>query len=328
MRIEPIGITSTVPSEIIFASGRVPVDLNNIFITADDPAEMIKTAESSGFPVNYCAWIKGIYGALKSRPEIRTVIGVCQGDCGNTTALTDLLAHEGYEIIPFAYPAEPGRDAIMPELERLANRLGTRLSDAELAGQAMEHVRRLAGKVDRLTWEDNIISGLENHLALVNTSDFRGDPDRYAVELSGLIEEAAARQPIGGKIRLGLAGVPPIISDIYENVSRAGGQIVYNEVQSEFAMTGGEDNLADRYTAYTYPYGAGIRANKIKAEIDRRQINGLIHYVQSFCYHQLDDIVIRETAGVPVLRLEADKPGPMDARTAVRLEAFVETLVS
>lgn len=325
---EPIGITSTVPSEIIFAAGRVPVDLNNIFISSDNPASFVAAAESAGFPVNYCAWIKGIYGALKSRPDIRTVIGVSQGDCGNTTALTDLLRHEGYEVIPFAYPAEPDTREMSVELRKLADRLDVSLPEAEAYGAGLAEARTLANTIDLMTWQDNIISGEENHLTLVNSSDFKGDPAVYETDLRKLINEAGKREPFKQEVRLGLAGVPPIVSDLYSKIEQSGARVVYNEVQYAFAMIGGENTLAERYAAYTYPYGAVTRAAKIKQEIARRDIKGLIHYVQSFCYHQLDDIVIRETAGVPVLRLEADKPGPMDARTAVRLEAFVETLVS
>lgn len=328
MGAEFIGITSTVPSEIIFASGRVPVDLNNIFISSADPSALVGEAEAAGFPVNYCAWIKGIYGALKSRPDIRKVIGVCQGDCGNTTALTDLLGHEGYEVIPFSYPAEADPRAIAAELEKLASRLGTTMEEAEDYGRRLVPVRGLAKTVDKMTWKDNVVTGEENHLALVNSSDFQGDPDVYADGLKALIAEAGTRAPFSQNVRLGLAGVPPIVSDLYTKIEDAGARIVYNEVQHAFAMTGGEETLAERYAAYTYPYGAVTRAAVIKREIARRGINGLIHYVQSFCYHQLDDIVIREMAGVPVLRLEADKPGPMDGRTAVRLEAFIETLTS
>lgn len=321
-----IGITSTVPSEVIFASGHIPVDLNNIFVSSTDPAGMVKTAESAGFPVNYCAWIKGIYGALKSRPDIKTVVSVCQGDCGNTTALTDLLVHEGYEVIPFSYPPDANIAAVQMEVAGFASRLNTSLQAAETAGKGLEKARLLARKVDDMTWRENLISGEENHLALVNSSDFNGDPDAYASGLQNLIQDASLRDPFSQEIRLGLAGVPPIVSDIYARIERGGARVVYNEVQYAFAMTGEEKTLAERYAAYPYPYGVSARAAIIKREIDRRGIKGLIHYVQSFCYHQLDDIVIRETAGVPVLRMEADKPGLMDERTAVRLEAFIETL--
>ena len=55
-----VGITTTVPIEIIFAAGLAPVDLNNAFITSPDAGKMVEKAEGMGFPRNMCAWVKGI----------------------------------------------------------------------------------------------------------------------------------------------------------------------------------------------------------------------------------------------------------------------------
>jgi len=35
-----VGFTTTIPVEIIFAAGKIPVDLNNVFITDEDPSAM------------------------------------------------------------------------------------------------------------------------------------------------------------------------------------------------------------------------------------------------------------------------------------------------
>ncbi len=40
----------------------------------------------------------------------------------------------------------------------------------------------------------------------------------------------------------------------------------------------------------------------------------------------MEDVILRETLGLPVLTLEGDLPGPADARTQLRLESFVEML--
>ncbi len=57
-----IGITTTVPIEILLAAGYQPVDLNNEFITDPSPERLVNIAEKAGFPLNCCSWIKGIYG--------------------------------------------------------------------------------------------------------------------------------------------------------------------------------------------------------------------------------------------------------------------------
>lgn len=60
-----VGITSTIPIEIVFAAGYIPIDLNNIFICDRYAYRMVEDAESSGLPRNTCAWIKGIYSAVR-----------------------------------------------------------------------------------------------------------------------------------------------------------------------------------------------------------------------------------------------------------------------
>ncbi len=81
-------------------------------------------AEAAGFPRTLCAWIKGIYAALKAHPEIRAVIAACQGDCSNTQALGEILAAEGIEVIHFKYPYPRDREQLAREINALMARLG------------------------------------------------------------------------------------------------------------------------------------------------------------------------------------------------------------
>jgi len=60
-----IGLTTTVPIEIIYAAGCVPLDLNNLFITSPDAEKLILEAERVGFPRSTCSWIKGDLGRGK-----------------------------------------------------------------------------------------------------------------------------------------------------------------------------------------------------------------------------------------------------------------------
>ena len=57
-----IGFTTSLPVEVIVATGHIPVDLNNLFINGD-AQQKISSAEHAGFPRNVCSWIKGIYTA-------------------------------------------------------------------------------------------------------------------------------------------------------------------------------------------------------------------------------------------------------------------------
>ena len=52
-----VGLTSTIPVEIVFAAGCRPLDLNNVFITSGAPEKLIQQAEQAGFAHNVCAWM-------------------------------------------------------------------------------------------------------------------------------------------------------------------------------------------------------------------------------------------------------------------------------
>ncbi|RLB69292.1 MAG: 2-hydroxyacyl-CoA dehydratase, partial [Deltaproteobacteria bacterium] len=54
--------------------------------------------------------------------------------------------------------------------------------------------------------------------------------------------------------------------------------------------------------------------------------DGLIHYTQTFCFRQIEDILFKRKLDIPVLSLEADQPGPVDGRTLTRIETFIEML--
>ena len=97
-------------------------------------------------------------------------------------------------------------------------------------------------------------------------------------------------------------------------------------------MFGEHKDLIDQYLDYTYTYSSDFRFSKTIPEILKRDLDGIIHYVQSFCHRQLEDIILRKMLKehgvyIPVLTLEADKPGSkIDSRLATRIEAFLEML--
>lgn len=57
-----------------------------------------------------------------------------------------------------------------------------------------------------------------------------------------------------------------------------------------------------------------------------RRLDGLIHYTQTFCFRQMQDLALRQGLVLPLLTLEGDRVGSLDARTRLRLEAFLEVL--
>jgi benzoyl-CoA reductase/2-hydroxyglutaryl-CoA dehydratase subunit BcrC/BadD/HgdB len=127
-------------------------------------------------------------------------------------------------------------------------------------------------------------------------------------------------------VRLGYIGVPPIIGDLFPRIEGLGGRTVFFEVQRQFAMVSGSDDWIQRYLDYTYPYDIASRIRDIKEQTRVRRIEGIVHYVQSFCHRQIDDMIFRHELDLPILTIEGNLPGPMDERTQLRLEAFLDVL--
>jgi benzoyl-CoA reductase/2-hydroxyglutaryl-CoA dehydratase subunit BcrC/BadD/HgdB len=311
---------------VILGAGARPVDLNNLFIGGDDPGETVRRAERAGFPRNCCSWIKGIFDTVLSY-GIKKVVGVTGGDCSNTIALMETLEDAGVEAIPFAFPHAPDRDQLTREVERLAERLGCTMGAAHDRYEALAAVRRDLTEIDRLTWEENKITGSENHDFLLTSSDMgEGDPGGFAERLSAFLTEAKARKPSPPETRLGLLGVPPIFAGLFDFLAERSAGIVYDEIPRQFAMISGAPDLISAYAEYTYPYGVWARLKDIKEEVKKRRIVGVINYVQSFCYRHIEDALIRRHLDVPVLTLEGDRPGPLSAQTELRLECFLEMI--
>jgi len=322
-----IGITTTVPIEILLAAGYQPVDLNNIFIAGPNPERLINIAERAGFPLNCCSWIKGIYGACMEH-KIDTVICVTTGDCSNTVMLMEVLKLKGIRAIPFAYPDKPDTRKMQNTLEELAVTLNTTLPAAEKVKEELKPHRRLALKLDELTWKQGVASGLENHLWLVSASDFNQDYHKYRKELKELIDQCLKRQPYPADwLRIAYIGVPPVYGqDLYRYLEKKGARVVLNEIQRQFAMPRPGNSLAEQYSNYTYPYSIYDRLKDINTEIKKRRVDGVIHYVQAFCHRGIGDIIFRDRLKLPILTLEGNDEFLLTHHLKTRVEAFLDML--
>jgi len=322
-----IGITTTVPVEILLAAGYQPVDLNNVFITTPSPERLINIAERAGFPLNCCSWIKGIYGACLEH-KIDTVLGVTTGDCSNTVMLMEVLKLKGIKTIPFAYPDRPDARLMQYALEGLAKTLNTTLPAAEQVKEELKPGRRLALKLDELTWKQGVASGYENHLWLVSTSDFNQDYHSYQKELKELVERCIKRPPYPADwLRIAYIGVPSVYGqDLYRYLENKGARVVFNEIQRQFAMPHPGKSLAEQYSNYTYPYSIYDRLKDITAEIKNRRADGVIHYVQAFCHRGIGDIIFRDRLKLPILTLEGNDEFSLTHHLKTRVEAFLDML--
>ena len=317
-----IAFTSSFPVEVIFAAGHIPVDLNNVFITNDSSAK-VQNAELKGFPRTFCSWIKGNYiAALSTNPDL--IIGIVEGDCSNSNSLLDIFTEDHFPVYRFSFPADKNYEDLDKEITRLEDYFGVSRKETLQAKQRLDKIRRKLIILDEWTWKEHLVSGLENHFWLVNSSDFMGNPERYENELDAFLTTAKKRDPLPAKLRLAYLGVPPIYKNIYETIIELGGDVLFNEVQRQFSMPSLLPDIVSQYLAYTYPYSVFDRLQDIKRELEKRQIEAVISYTQSFCHLQLDNLLLRKHIDLPFLTLEGDQPDDIDARTLLRLESFFE----
>ena len=325
-----VGITTTLPVEVILAAGRRPVDLNNRFIGSDRAQARVELAEQRGFPRTICSWVKGLYGTILE-DGIRTVVGVTQGDCSLTHALLEVLHTEGVEVVRFEYPYDRDEATLEREIARFEKAFGVRRAATEEVRADLAPARADLAAVDEAMGH-GLRAGLSQraHLAILSGSDLGGDAERFASDVAALREElegAEARDREFAGVRLALAGVPPIVDGLFEHTERRGARIVVSEMAREFAMIRpGAASVVAQYGAYTYPYDVFYRVEELGRVCRRRRVDGVIHYVQSFCYRGVQDRILKESIGLPVLTLECDRPGPLDGSSVTRLEAFIEML--
>ncbi len=319
-------MTTTIPVEVVYAAGAVPVDLNNVFITHANPQGLVEEAEIAGYPRNLCAWIKGLYTITLQSDDIKTIIAVTQGDCSNTHALMETLEMAGVRVIPFAFPFDRDYDLLRLQMEKLMTALGTTWEEVYRAKARLDRVRRKVHELDRLTWQEDRVRGWDNHLFQVSCSDFEGNPEQFEKKVDDFLAQLPGRESLKTPLRLAYIGVPPIMDDLYDYLEERGARVVFNETQRQFTMPFPMEDLVEQYRKYSYPYGIFYRLEDIEQELKKRQVDGIIHYAQSFCYRQIEDLIVRKKLKYPILTLEGDKPNKLDARTKMRLDAFLDIL--
>lgn len=330
--------TTTIPVEVILAAGYKPLDLNNIFISSGNALDLVENAELSGFAGSSCSWIKGLYSVLKNpelNKDIDLFIAVTEGDCSNARVLEEIISQEtDIRTHIFNFPYSRKIERMEREIALFADFLGTTVEKSEKIRERLLPVRRKLKMLDELSYTyPGAVTGEENHLFLVSSSDFCGDCEKFEYDLDTFLKEVGYRKNYiePGRRKIGFLGVPPIVP-IHAFVEKHNATIVYNEIQREFAMLDEYETLAEQYVNYTYPYSAEFRFNKALGEIKRRRLDGLIHYVQSFCHRQLEDIILRNLMRkndiqIPLITMEFDKPvNKIDSRVATRIEAFLETI--
>ncbi|MCD8480954.1 MAG: 2-hydroxyacyl-CoA dehydratase, partial [Candidatus Cloacimonetes bacterium] len=135
-----IGFTTSLPIEVLYAAGHIPIDLNNIFLTLDS-SDLVHKAELYGFPRTICSWIKGNFSAALST-ELDEVIGIVQGDCSNSNSLLEMIREEGLPVWHFSYPPDRDYRKLDHEIQALESHYGVSRAQSLEAKARLDKIRK------------------------------------------------------------------------------------------------------------------------------------------------------------------------------------------
>ncbi len=308
--VQKVGITALVPPELIFACGGKAIDINNVI------------PGSKKYPKNkLCAWT-AIWKEMLIHKEIAidSLIVVAGGDCHNALVDGQKAAMSGLPTHFFFYPFDGNTQYLESQLFKLSDFLGgirypekfNEIRDLKKFAQEIDN-KRIRGK----------IKGSEVFRVLISSSDLLGNLNDFRRSISSIKEG-----DIELNNRVALIGVPPIYHDFHEVIEFLGMQIVFDELPYEFTRHSGTEikELAQDYCNYTFARPLEFRLNFLRDELQKRKVDGIIHYTQFACHHMLEDEVIRRELDYPILTIQGDMPGSTPHQIKLRLEAFREML--
>jgi benzoyl-CoA reductase/2-hydroxyglutaryl-CoA dehydratase subunit BcrC/BadD/HgdB len=308
--VSNIGITALVPPEWIYACGKVSCDVNNVI------------PESRKYPKNkLCAWT-AIWKEMVIQREltIDSLVVVAGGDCHNALVDGQKVAMSGLPTHFFFYPFDGDPEYLESQLFKLSEFLGgiecpdkcREIGKLKKSGLEIDK-KRNCGK----------ISGSGAFKILVSSSDLLGSLDKFSRAIASVKESN-----ITINNRIALIGVPPIYYDFHDIAQELDLQIVFDELPYEFIRHGGNDlhEVSRDYCNYTFARPLEFRICFLQKELEKRKVDGIIHYTQFACHHMLEDEIIRRELDYPILTIQGDLPGETPQQIKLRLEAFREML--
>lgn len=305
-----VGITALVPPELIFACGKKPCDINNFV-----PDSTLQPNSK------LCAWT-AIWRDMILRNELPLdcLVVVAGGDCHNALVDGQKVALKGLRTFYLFYPFEDEPDYLKEQFVELSLFLGE-IQNPKLF-EKVSKVKKKGLDLDKKRTEGNV-SARKAFEVMVSLSDLRGDISLFEDLLENVNEEN-----IDYTSRVALIGVPPIYPDFHEVLSSFGLHVVYDELPYEFARLSGRniDDLARNYCNYTFARNLKFRLDFLEKELEKRKIDGVIHYTQYACHHLLEDDILRDRLDYPFLTIQGDLPGRTPKQVKLRLEAFSEML--
>lgn len=305
-----VGITALVPPELLFACGVRPFDVNNII------------PESKKYPRNkLCAWTAIWQEMLTNREiSIDSLVVVAGGDCHNALVDGQKAAMSGISTHFFFYPFDGDPEYLESQLYKTSVFLDNDFSFE--APRKIKYLKKIGKEIDEKRAYGKI-SSFDAFRILISFSDLMGDMDRFKEEIFSIKE-----QYFNISNRIAMIGVPPIFHDFHEVAQSCGLNIVFDELPYEFIRHSGTNvhELARDYCDYTFARPLDFRIEFLEKELEKRKIDGIIHYTQFACHHMLEDEIMRSRLDYPILTIQGDLPGKTPEQIKLRLEAFREAL--
>ena len=304
------GITALVPPELIYACGSEPCDVNNVI-----PA-------SRKYPKNkLCAWT-AIWQEMLVKREIKvdSLVVVAGGDCHNALVDGQKVARSGIPTHFFFYPFDGDEGYLESQLIKLSDFLGS--TECPEKFREIETLKRKGQLIDRKRYEGKI-SSADAFRILISFSDLQGNIDIFKNAMASVKETDTEINS-----RVALIGVPPIYHDFHDVAQSLGLHIVFDELPYEFVRHTGYNmhEIARDYCNYTFARPLDFRIEFLQKELEKRKVDGIIHYTQFACHHMLEDEVLRSKLDYPVLTIQGDLPGKTPEQIKLRIEAFREVL--
>jgi len=305
-----IAITALVPPELIYACRCEPFDVNNVI------------PGSKKYPRNkLCAWT-AIWQEMLSKREIEidSLIVVAGGDCHNALVDGQKVAMSGIPTDFFFYPFDGDPEYLESQLLKLCDFLGG-IKSPEKPGEVRE-LKNIGLEIDKKRSKGKLSSG-DAFRILISFSDLIGNLEKFRETIS-LVKET----DIDMNNRIALIGVPPIYHDFHDVAQSLGLHVVFDELPFEFIRHSGTDihELARDYCNYTFARPLDFRIKFLQNELEKRKVDGVVHYTQFACHHMLEDDIMRSNLDYPMLTIQGDLPGNTPEQIKLRLEAFREAL--
>jgi len=220
----------------------------------------------------------------------------------------------------FFYPFDGDPAYLESQLHKLRDFLGN-IESPEKPGQIMA-LKKLGQEIDKKRASGRLSSG-DAFRIMISFSDMMGDLDKFREAISSIKE-----QNIEMNNKIALIGVPPIFHDFHDIAQSLGLHVVFDELPNEFLRHSGTDihEIARDYCNYTFARPLDFRIQFLRKELEKRKIDGVIHYTQFACHHMLEDEIMREKLDYPMLTIQGDLPGKTPEQVKLRLEAFREVL--